>query len=173
MLCIWEDLWNIFLSLTFLKPKQFLELGYSAEMAVRSFEGPSISIAHRPATQIIRQPTERCSGQSSPPPHTQYPPIHPHPSSPSSLAVHNWDNLKASALYRAGKIRLPCAKLFLQCWKKTVDISLPLHSHINEKKSMRLWSLRNLYWCRDHGWILERRGRKLGRSSADFYSKNI
>ena len=99
----------------FLETKTILRVGIFCRDVPRSFEGPSTSIAHRPATQIIRQPTESCSEQTSPTPHTQYPPIHPHPSSPSSLAEHNGDNLKASALYRARKIRLLCAKLFLQC----------------------------------------------------------
>ena len=78
----------------FLETKTILRVGIFCRDVPRSFEGPSISIAHRPAaTQIIRQPTESCSGQTSPSPHTQYPPIHPHPSSPSSLAVHNGDKL--------------------------------------------------------------------------------
>ena len=41
----------------------------------RSFEDPPFSIPRRPR-QIIRQPTEWCSGQTAPPPHPLQPPLH-------------------------------------------------------------------------------------------------
>ena len=137
MLCIWEDLWSIFLTLTFLKPKQFFELGYSAEMCrdlLRVLLSQSPTGLH-PRSSVNQQ---RAALGRHP-----HPPILSTPQYTSTLAPHHpWQctmgtNLEASALYRVGKIRLLCAKLFLQCWKKTEDISLPLHSHINEKRSMR------------------------------------
>ena len=133
-----ENIWNIFLSPTILKPNQFFELGYSAEMCrdlLRVLLSQSPTGLLPPKSSVNQQ---RAALGRHP-----HPPILSTPQYTPTLASHHpWQctmgtNLKASAVYRAEKIRLPCAKLFLQCWKKTVDISLPLHSHINEKRSMR------------------------------------
>ena len=134
----YENIWNIFLSLTILKPNQFFELGYSAEMCrdlLRVLLSQSPTGLLPPRSSVTQQ---RAALGRHP-----HPPILSTPQYTPTLAPHHpWQctmgtNLKAYALYRAGKIRLLCAKLFLQCWKKTEDISLLLHSHINEKRSMR------------------------------------
>ena len=115
----YENIWNIFLSLTILKPNQFFELGYSAEMCRDLLR---VLLSQSPTGLL--PPRSSVNQQSAALGRHPHPPILSTPQYTSTLAPHHpWQctmgtNLKASALYRAGKIRLPCAKLFLQCWKK-------------------------------------------------------
>ena len=135
-------------------------------MVVRSFEGPSISIAHRPATQIIRQPTESCSGQTSPSPHTQYPPIHPHPSSPSSLAVHNGDKLEGICSVQGRKDTPTLCQIVSPVLKKRQKIFLCLYIPILMRKDqweivvsqefvLMSWSRLNSRTQRPESWEIQ------------------
>ena len=138
MLYIWEDLWNIFLSLTFLKPNQFFELGYSAEMCrdlLRVLLSQSPTGLLPPRSSVNQQ---RAALGRHP-----HPPILSTPQYTSTLAPHHpwqctmgttWRHLLCTGQERYAYSVPNC---FSSAEKKTEDISLPLHSHINEKRSMR------------------------------------